>query len=95
MHFALLGSHGYTITLAYPDELYGQGYRRFEGAPASHSQTLLEAGASHNLLPHLYSVRLRMLKKRGTAENHKQRTEDGEMGTEHPTDWGGRQAREL
>ena len=55
----------------------------------------LKDAALHNLLPHLYPARLRILRGNTTAENLKRRTEDGKKGTEHSSEWRDRQAREL
>ena len=61
---------------------------RFGEAPVPLSRTLLEDAALHNLLPRLYPAKLRSLRGNATAENLKQRTEDGKKVQSAPANGG-------
>ena len=82
-YYALLGSHGNTVTIPHPDEPHMQKYVRFGEAPAPRSRTCLKDAALQNLLPHLYPARIRILRENAKAETTKPRTEDRKRAKEH------------
>ena len=93
--YAFLGSQGYTITLAHPDEPYMQKHGRFGEAPVPRSRHDSKMRLSKTYSHTSTCEATKSQEKNAKAENPKRKTEDGKKGTEHSSEWRDRRRGKL